>query len=129
LAREVKAREGADALVAALLTGVFALEDEAEARKASEKFPEFTWVSRRGTVHARGLVTAGRAQDADRGLLRREHEIQALATEKAALEARLAEAVGARAAWLSAREVWQAESRDHGTELARLREAASSSKS
>jgi len=128
LAREVKARDGADALVAALLTGTFALEDEAEARRASEKFPEFTWVSRRGTVHARGLVTAGRAQDADRGLLRREHEIQALATEKAALEARLAEAVSARADWLSAREGWQAESRDHGTELARLREAASSSK-
>ncbi len=128
LAREVKAREGADALVAALLTGVFALEEDADARKASEKFPEFTWVSRRGTVFARGLVTAGRAQDADRGLLRREHEIQALAGEKAALEAQLAEAVSGKAAWAQAREQWQADSRAHGVELARLREAASSSK-
>ena len=100
-------------------TGVFALEDEGEALRASEKFPEFTWVSRRGTVFARGLVTAGRAQDADRGLLRREHEIQALAGEKTALEATLAEAVAARTAWASEREGWQAESRDHGTELAR----------
>jgi chromosome segregation protein len=122
LVREVKAKDGADALVAALLTGVFALDDENEARKASEKFPEFTFVSRRGTVFARGLTTAGRAQDADRGLLRREHEIQALAAEQKALEARLAEAVAARAAWTSARETWQAESRDHGIESARLRE-------
>jgi chromosome segregation protein len=39
LAREVKARDGADALVAALLTGTFALEDEAEARRASGEVP------------------------------------------------------------------------------------------
>ncbi len=122
LAREVKAKDGADALVSALLTGVFALADEGEARRASEKFPEFTFVSQRGTVFARGLTTAGRAQDADRGLLRREHEIQALAGERDALEARLAEAVTARAQWVGEREAWQAETREHGAELARLRD-------
>jgi len=123
LASVVRAKNGADALVPALLSGVFALDDEKEARRASELYPEFTWVSRRGTVFARGVVTAGRAQDADRGLLRREHEIQALAGEHAALETRVADATAARTAWAGERDAWQTETRAHGGELARLREA------
>ncbi len=123
LADVVRAKDGADALVPALLLGVFALDDENEARRASMLYPEFTWVSRRGTVFARGIVTAGRAQDADRGLLRREHEIQALTGERALIEGRLAEAVSKRAAWASEREAWQGETRDHGVELAQLRDA------
>ncbi len=122
LAGKVGARKEAASLPPVLLAGVYALKDETEAASAAAAFPEFTWVSRGGTVFARGLVTAGRAQDADRGLLRREHEIQALAGERAALEARVGEAAEARTLWFVARDVWQVESRKASVHLAGERE-------
>jgi chromosome segregation protein len=124
LSTVVGAREGAEELGRALLAGVYVLEEEDEAARAARAFPEFTWVSARGTVFARGLVTAGRAQDADRGLLRREHEIAALVADRAALEAALAGATEARARWAAEREAWQAESRSLAARVASLRDEA-----
>ena len=124
LAGVVGAREGAAPLVQALLAGVFALDDEERAAEAARRYPEFTWVSSRGTVFARGLVTAGRAQDADRGLLRREHEITALVAERDVLDQAVAAAVEARARWTAEREGWQAETREHASLIARLRDEA-----
>src|SRR5262249_22593867 len=72
-------------VVAALLAGIFGLDTDEAAAQAAVAFPEFTFVSRRGSVFARGMATVGRAQDADRGLLRREHEIQSVARDKEAL--------------------------------------------
>ncbi|MEO6463465.1 MAG: hypothetical protein ABIP29_10365, partial [Candidatus Eisenbacteria bacterium] len=118
------AREGAGDIVAALLSGVYVLEDDVEAARAARAFPEFTWVSARGTVFARGLVTAGRAQDADRGLLRREHEIGELTAERVAFEAALAAASEARARWAAEKDAWQAESRGHAERVAVLRDEA-----
>jgi chromosome segregation protein len=75
-------------------------------------------------VFARGLVTAGRAQDADRGLLRREHEITGLIAERAVLDQAVAAAVEARGRWAGEREGWQAETREHASLIARLRDEA-----
>jgi chromosome segregation protein len=124
LADVVAPRGTSGPIVAALLAGVFALGDDRAAEAAAQEFPEFTWVSRRGTVFQRGLATAGRAQGADRGLLRREHEIQALATELVTLEAQLAEAMRARAAWAAEREAWQTATRTHAEAIERTREQA-----
>ncbi len=122
LAGRVGARKGAESLPVVLLSGVYGLDDEGEAARAAAAFPEFTWVSRRGTVFARGLVTAGRAQDADRGLLRREHDIQALVAERAALEKRVTEAAEVRTLWFVARDHWQVESRKASNLLGEVRD-------
>jgi chromosome segregation protein len=124
LADLVTGSEEAASLPAALLAGVFGVPSEREAAEAAQAFPEFTWVTAKGTVYARGLVVAGRAIDADRGLLRREHDLRALAAEKAALEKKVAEAADARAELLRGREAWQAEVRTHAETTARLRESA-----
>src|SRR5262249_27149970 len=49
------------------------------------------FVSRSGIVWSGGLASGGRPTDADRGLLRREHELRELKVERARLEAVFAE--------------------------------------
>ncbi len=128
LADVVGGREDALSLPAALLGGVFGVQTEAEAAEAAQAFPEFTWVTAKGTVYARGIVTAGRAMDADHGLLRREHDLRALAAQRDALERDLAAAVEARAEIQRAREAWQTSVREHAETMTALRETSQSSR-
>jgi chromosome segregation protein len=129
LADVVGGREGASSLPGALLGGVFGVQTEAEAAEAAQAFPEFTWVTAKGTVYTRGIVTAGRAMDADRGLLRREHDLRALAAQRDALERQVAEAAEGRAEILRSRETWQANVKEHAERTSALREAAQSARS
>ena len=88
----VKAADQADGLVEVLLADAVLVETPEDAERLSAKYTELRFVSRSGVVWSGGLASGGRPMDADRGLLRREHELRELREERGRLEAVFAEA-------------------------------------
>jgi chromosome segregation protein len=82
----VKAGEQAEGLVEVLLADAVLVETPEDAERLSAKYPELRFVSRSGVVWSGGLASGGRPTDADRGLLRREHELRELKLERERLE-------------------------------------------
>ena len=96
LSAHVKAAEGAEALVAALLADVHIVDDARAAVLAHEEQPGLTYVTASGvTVLPDGRVVVGYDAGAEKGALERKRRIRALGEGMAELEAASADASAA----------------------------------
>ena len=83
----VRALDSHDGLIEVVLGDAVLVEAAADAERLSKAYPGVAFVSRGGVVWEGGMAAGGRPTDADRGLLRREHELRELRGERERLEA------------------------------------------